>query len=476
MAQTIDEQKERYYNLVLEKANKMYSSWRAQKVTSKQLVAKAYEYAFDKRLRTNASYRFYTLVFTVALEIRLGKRYATFLRRLFLLFAYLRERSALNMLKRVLGFRDSADMREIIEMEAEKAIEMLKSQQDQESTGGGKRSEMGEQSVEEQLDKFLEECAKEDEPPTAENDLDAEMGEQVEGNGEPQPEKAENAEREQISVEELETGNRLEEKDKEKNSAKEKGKTVKESSESVEAEASEAEQTEKTEQKSVANNSGIDEVIGMAGEASEELPSPFPIFRENSEGKAPAYEGKESVSASDGEPNPEKGSDGSVDKEARVEGGEEKTPFPVFGNEKSDGTKAPEKVETKESVKQETVKQESVKQEPIKQEYVADSKSSQEVTANAGKTEVVLGASALDNPNLSDENRARIELNVELSKMEILAMTEQLKAAANLEMQQSEQEWREQISVADSSGQSQLRTQEVAPTSNQGAVTVGLKK
>ena len=98
------------------------------------------------------------------------------------------------------------------------------------------------------------------------------------------------------------------------------------------------------------------------------------------------------------------------------------------------------------------------------------------MTANAGKTEVVLGASALDNPNLSDENRARIELNVELSKMEILAMTEQLKAAANLEMQQSEQEWREQISVADSSGQSQLRTQEVAPTSNQGAVTVGLKK
>lgn len=474
MAQTIDEQKERYYNLVLEKANKTYSSWRAQKVTSKQLFAKAYEYAFDKRLRTNASYRFYTLVFTIALEIRLGKRYATFLRRLFLLFAYLRERSALNMLKRVLGFRDSADMREIIEMEAEKAIEMLKSQQDQESTGGGKRSEMGEQSVEEQLDKFLEECAKEDEPRTAENDLDAEMGEQVEGNGEPQSEKSENEEREKISVEELETGNRSEEKDKEKNSSKEKEKTVKESSESVEAEASEREQTEKTEQKSAASTSGIDDIMGMS-EESEELPSPFPIFRENSEGKAPAYEGKESVSPSDGEPNPEKGSEGSVDKEARVEGGEEKAPFPVFGNEKSDGTKAPEKVETKENVKQE-----SVKQEPIKQEYVLDSKPSQEVTAqkglNAGNGEVLLGASALDNPNLSDENRARIELNVELSKMEILAMTEQLKAAANLEMQQHEQEWREKISVADSSGQTQLRTQEVAPTSNQGSVTVGLKK
>ena len=305
------------------------------------------------------------------------------------------------------------------------------------------------------------------------------MGEQVEGNGEPQPEKSENEEREKISVEELETGNRLEEKDKEKNSAKETRKTVKESSESVEAEASETEQTEKTEQKSAASTSGIDDIMGMS-EESEELPSPFPIFRENSEGKAPAYEGKESVSPSDGEPNPEKGSEGSVDKDARVEGGEEKTPFPVFGNEKSDGTNAPEKVETKESVKQENVKQESVKQEPIKQEYVADSKPSQEVTAqkglNAGNDEVLLGASALDNPNLSDENRARIELNVELSKMEILAMTEQLKAAANLEMQQSEQEWREKISVADSSGQTQLRTQEVAPTSNQGAVTVGLKK
>lgn len=471
MPQTIDEQKERYYNLVLEKANKTYFSWRAQKTTSKKLVAKAYEYAFNNRLKTEASYRFYTLVFTVALEIRFGKRYVTLLRRLFLLFAYLRERSALKMLKRVLGFRDSADIREIAEMEAEKAIEMLMSQQEQESTGGGKRYRMGEQSVEEQLDKFLEECAKDNEPRTEENDLDAEMGERLEGDSESQTEKLERENREKICVEELETGNRSQEEDKEKNSSKEKEKTIKElSSESVEVETSKTEQTGKTEQKSVANTSGIDEMTAME-ETSEEISSPFPVFRENSEREAPAYERNDSVSPNDGEPNLEKGNEAIDDKDVRVDGGEEKTPFPVFGDEKSDVTKYYEKVETKESIKQENVKQES-----IKQEYIMGTKISREVTANAGNTDVLLGASALDNPNLSDENRARIELNVELSKMEILAMTEQLKAAANLEMQRSEQEWRENIAIADSSAHTQLTTQEVAPTSNQVELKAGLKK
>jgi hypothetical protein len=356
-------------------------------------------------------------------------------------------------------------------LEAEKAIEMLMSQQEQESTGGGKRYRMGEQSVEEQLDKFLEECAKDNEPRTEENDLDAEMGERVEGDGESQTEKSEGENREKICVEELETDNRSQEKDKEKNSSKEKEKTIKElSAERVETETSKTEQTGKTEQKSVANTSGIDEMTAME-EPSEELPSPFPVFRENSEREAPAYERNDSVSPNDGEPNLEKGNEAIDDKDVRVDGGEEKTPFPVFGGEKSDVTKYYEKVETKESIKQENVKQES-----IKQEYIMGTKISREVTANAGNTDVLLGASALDNPNLSDENRARIELNVELSKMEILAMTEQLKAAANLEMQRSEQEWRENIAIADSSAHTQLTTQEVAPTSNQGELKAGLKK
>jgi hypothetical protein len=99
MVLTINKQKERYYELVVEKANKICSSWVKTSTRSKQIVAKAMEYAFDKRLKTDVKYRFQVLAFAVALKMRFDKRYSGFWHKLIFLFSYLRERNALNVLK-----------------------------------------------------------------------------------------------------------------------------------------------------------------------------------------------------------------------------------------------------------------------------------------------------------------------------------------------------------------------------------------
>ena len=103
MTLTIDELKERYYKVVLEKGSEIYSFWCKNKTKSKRIVAKANEYAFDKRLKSNEKVRFYALAFAYALGLRLEKRYRRFLCKLLRLFAFIRERKALRILKKVLS-------------------------------------------------------------------------------------------------------------------------------------------------------------------------------------------------------------------------------------------------------------------------------------------------------------------------------------------------------------------------------------
>ena len=86
MTLTLDQRKERYYKLVLEKASTLHSSWVTNSITSKKLVEKANEYAFSTKIKTDANYRFKACVFIVALGIRIKKRYNTFFRRLFRIF------------------------------------------------------------------------------------------------------------------------------------------------------------------------------------------------------------------------------------------------------------------------------------------------------------------------------------------------------------------------------------------------------
>ena len=65
-------------------------------------------------------------------------------------------------MKRVLGVHGHTDIRELIAMEMDKLIELLTEREDEDTTGGGKRAEIGTLSLEEELESFLEACALEE--------------------------------------------------------------------------------------------------------------------------------------------------------------------------------------------------------------------------------------------------------------------------------------------------------------------------
>jgi hypothetical protein len=77
---------------------------------------------------------------------------------------------------------------------------------------------------------------------------------------------------------------------------------------------------------------------------------------------------------------------------------------------------------------------------------------------------------------VSEENRARIALNVTMRKEEIDAIVEQLNVAANAEMERVENEWREQISVENSGNDIKSNVKEIPNTSNNKNVVIGPKK
>lgn len=443
MSLTMDERKERYYKLVLEKANKIYSLWRTKGIASKRLVAQANEYAFDHRLKTNANYRFHVFAFAVALGMRLEKRYGTFFRRLFHLFAYFRERAALKMLKRVFGFHGDTDIREMMDWEAENIIVLLSHQQNQGSTGGGKRSEMGDIAVEEALNSFFKECIQEEEQKTAENKLDTAKGKNLDAKGKPILAKTEDVQREKISVEELGKGEQVGEQKKKENSPTKIEQTEKQKTEPLETGSTENKKVEKPVGKTVASTSILAETIILAQEKEEDVPSPFPIFRETTEGKATAV-GKEDSSSSKEktETKIERENGENFDKDIRGETDREKSPFPVFHGEKVEEIKPPEKVAEKE---------------------IKEIKGSEEKT---GRVQA----------KISEENKVRIELNTTMSKEQIWAIAARVIAMAQTEMKMEEQAWREKISISNSSNEIKTNSKKSEPSPNKSNIVTGLKK
>lgn len=466
MALTMNERKERYYKLVLEKANEMYATWQTNSIRSKRLVAQANEYAFDNRLKIDAFFRFRVLVFVVALEIRLEKRYGTFFRRLFRIFAYIRERSALRMLKRVFGYQSYTDIREMIELEAEKIILLFSQQKNRRSTGGGKRAEIGDIMLEDQLNSFLQECIQEDEQKALDNNVATDKIEKLKVDGESFPVKADETQREKISVEEFAQGEHVGDQKKDTNAPTKVEQTEKQTTKATETDIVENDKIEKPVEKTVVSTSILAETILLAQEQEKDLPSPFPVFREHSEGKI-ADSGnleKENNGTKIERENAEK-----PDKNIHIETDREKTPFPVFHGEKTGEVKAPENVAEKE----------------IKE--VRENKASKESTGITDITDITGSAEITDfeilhKPtvdvlaNISEENKARISLNVTMSKEEIQAITAQLKAAANIEMEKQEQAWREKISIANGDNEIKASVKETATVSHQGTIASGLKK
>ena len=172
MAITMDERKDRYYKLVVKKGSAIYSLWGNSGTISKQIVAKANEYAFDERLKSDYSYRFQVLAFTYALELRLEKRYKGFFRKLFRLFAYLRETEACRLLKRVMGFSSATPMLEMISVEMERLAMRLSERDDDQTAGGGKRVGASDMTLEEGLQSILGENVQEEQK-TEEKDVNS---------------------------------------------------------------------------------------------------------------------------------------------------------------------------------------------------------------------------------------------------------------------------------------------------------------
>lgn len=445
MPQTIEELKERYYKIVLEKGGIIYSLWGKNGTTSKQIVAKAYGYAFDKRIKTDGAFRFKALAFTYALGIRLEKRYRTFLRKLFRLFAFLNERAALKALKNVLGFSFDAGLREMIDVETEKLALLFSKRDDQNSVGGGKNSEMGELSVEEELKNFIEECALEDMQKEVKNDLKVEGDTSSQTKDDASSNKADNEEREKISVDETEKTEKTKEEKKEF-SQKTKTEQKENSKDNLKEEnVAESGKDKKTLEKSVANTSILAEMMAMEQERQEEKDDPFPIFKESNGEKIAVEKNDATAETKEQGQNLVNAKYEDGDRGLVVETEYNKDVIPIF------------KVEQGETINNMGEPQEKSVE-----------------TIQPKEEKVTLEEPIVDNFYVSEENKARRAIN--LSEDEFNILLEQLKMAASIEMERVEKEWREKISIESSDTEQKLSVKEMENSPNKGAISSGIRK
>lgn len=436
MTLTIEELKNKYCKIAVEKGNAIYSSWGKNGTTSKKLVTQANEYAFDKRLQTDGVFRLQVIAFAYALEVRLEKRYGTFWRKLFRLFAFLRERGALKMLKRVLGFPDGMDIREMMEMETEEFFSLLSQRLNQNRTGGGKHSLVEDVSVEELLENLLEEYALEVDEKTAKQDFQADNAELLTKKGEPSLPQKENAEREKVSTAERKNNEAV---DKEKKTVEKDIKidpSKKAQTERTEKELPEQRKEERPVEKSVANTSILAEMMFAEQQRAEEPPSPFPVFRETDD-RDTAVEKKddEAVNKELDETNFAKETCEGADMNIHTDTAQGESSFPVFNNSQKG--------------------LESLLERGIKE--------LKEITA-------------LEMAGISEENKARIALNITLSDEQRKAIVMQLKEAAKIVMEKEERAWREKIAVAEEGKTVQMSVNNPSPPQNNGKVIQNLKK
>ena len=434
MNQTIEELKERYYKLVAQRGQTVYSSWVKNGAKSKQIVIKANEYAFDKRLKNDTSYRFRALAFAFALEIRITKRYATLLRKIIYLFPYLREKDVLRLMKRVLGFSWETPLRDMIAVETQKLLMKLLALKDNESTGGGKRSKMGDLTdltVEPGLNGLLDELSQNE---SVDMDLLLDEAELFGVESEQTFVERQETMREQISVNELtltEDGVEREDAEPLHDERLEREETAKKDGKQTEIKAE-----PKQEQKSVANTSILAEtMIVKEGQAQDSVSqSPFPVFRDNDTARSMGdknFTASETTQIVGNDRETGVGTNGGFDNGER--NGEErmKDAFPVFkGQEKfSEPSK-------------------SVEQPAQKQEISQDKNTVQkEVTLERKPVEQKEPQKPVETMEVSAENRARRELNITMRDEERIAIAMQVKMQAQEIMAQEEAEWREKISV-----------------------------
>ena len=418
MPSMVDERKQVYCKIVAKKAYAVYSLWGNKRGVSKKLVNKASEYALDKRLKTDRAFRFSVIVFAYALSLRLEKYYHNFFRKLFHLFVFLRERNALKMLKRVLGFYNDTDIREIIEVEMDKLSVTISNRANDDTTGGGKHSEMSELSIEEELENFFEKVKEESSQNKLENHLSPDKMDTLKTQDDVTPVKSTETEREKISVNETDVFNKADEEKKTiSKDAKEQDLSK---NETEKTEVVKSKKEESPTQKSATNTSILAETLILEQEREQTHSSPFPVFRETDDDKF-SMEKKETVATCKEQEEKsvatEKG--GNTDSRLHSEAEREKGLFPVFSKEKEMGS---------------------------------------------GKENSITG-----NMEISEENKARIALNSTLSDEQRLAIAMQLKEAAKIVMEKEERAWREKIAVAE--GHTLIQSQSKTVQSSQSKET-----
>jgi hypothetical protein len=460
MALTIDELKNRYHEIVLKRADAIYFSWGNARKVSKQIVAKAKEYAFDERLKVDWAFRFEVFAFTHALGMRLKKRYNTRLRKLFRIFAFLRERDAFNILKQLLNWDDGMDIRELLDIEIENLFIVLSQYRDRHSQGGGKRVEIGELWVEEKIEKFLEACALEE---LEKSEMKASLFEKAKGletPGKTAPEKVEISNREKISVDEKKDVEQGVEKEKVKPQASKKEERKQENLEQKQTESPEGKKVEKSTEKSVANASILAEIM-IAEQRREKVSNNFaPPSQKVSDEKSSVAE--KEVSAERKEENARKVSceeDAPAENDSRIEFNRGRgLPF-VGRNEDAPSIKNFEKPIEKPI--------EKPKDEPT--EEFLDLGLDKELRV---KEEIPI----YETMDISEENRERIKLNITMCKPQIQAITSQLQKAAQMIMEEEERAWREKISVAEGKNTVQTQASGVVNHSNNDNTIYAIKK
>ena len=443
MARTTSERQDEIYKIILRDAEAVYSLWKQKRIRSKHLVAQAKKYAFDKRLKRNISYRFRVLVFAYALSLRVERRYASFFRKLFLFFAFIKERDALRLLKRVFGFDEFTEIREILAAEVEKIDVLFTKYHDRRTAGGRRFAGVDDLSIEESFEHFVKEYIQKDTLHTAKTDAEMDSVEFLEDGDRFVSADLNEEKRGQISVDEI-TFPEKAGVPKGARSPLEETEEWKEFDFTKETETLfEVKKEEKTTAQPLEDLSAAEGTPSVLEKAEKETPSPFPVFREpiNANG---GLDNKNAPMAKEEKETPAPAKEGNAEKNISAESQENKSPFPVFRGEKVNVSVAAEKPIAPAPEKR------------VGQDFKG-SESFQDFQIQERKSFI---------DSVSEENKARINVNTTMSDAEIQAIVTQLKDAAKMTMKQEEEAWREKISVSDHSNNVQTGPKIAAPPQN----------
>ena len=396
-----DERDSKYYALVLKKGEGEYASWINNGMSSKQLVEKANEFLFDNRLKTDFAFRLRVLIFACALQIRMDKRYRGFWRKLIRLFAYLRERSALKMLKRAWGFAQTASLFEIIVEEFKKAADYLSQLKDRKTTGGGMIAQLTDPFAEIELDEYIEKVFEEVEN-IRKNEFKNKIGLEKKTNVEIKGNKPiEKTSEKKVAPTPLVISN-------DNKTPTAENKTPEKTSEVKKEVISGKKQESKTTTKSLTDNGFILEMMPQDKEKEEEI-SPFPVFRERIDEvnlSAKPTSQSENVKQTTTKETVE-----NVNKDVKETTVKQDSPFPIF--RQNGGRVIP----------------------------VEEKKPENKVKPLGKPTRERVSV------RVSEENQMRRDSNIKMSEKQINVIASQRQEFANIILAQEENAWKESIAL-----------------------------